>query len=234
MACMPTLFKTLLAVLTSPAVAQNANEGHPGNTTSEIGVYAAKSLPGRPNVVLLHTGTNYMKRPDDPANAPSRLSAVIDQIFKACPDATLLLARIIPSGNSVTNSRIDIYNDNIESPVMTRQNKCQHIMLVDMNKITSTSTDMFDDLHPNDQGYRKMAMASSRGFRLSIALAGLVTRSTWTAQTIKQNASKSLTGSKPIRSKLLMVPVWGKIYSPGSNVMTSTLALISYKLKIFY
>lgn len=61
-----------------------------------------ESLAQKPNVILLHAGTNDMS-PDisvstegrDPAAAAERLGALIDKMLQKCPDATILVAMII-------------------------------------------------------------------------------------------------------------------------------------------
>jgi len=52
----------------------------------------------RPNVVLLHIGTNDMARPETPeekwVDAPKRLAALLDDVLNVCPDAAVLVAKI--------------------------------------------------------------------------------------------------------------------------------------------
>ncbi|KAK4985019.1 hypothetical protein LTR50_006239 [Elasticomyces elasticus] len=151
-------------------MAENANEGHPQKTISEIAAFAKQSLPERPNVILLHAGTNDMNIPFEPDSAPIRLSFFIDEIFNACPDAALLVARIIPAASRETNARIDAYNAAIVDLIKTRQDTGQHIMLVDMNKIISATTDLVDGLHPNEQGYHRMGIGWLEAIKLVSSL----------------------------------------------------------------
>lgn len=58
--------------------------------------------------------------------------------------------------NEKHTSLINVYNAAVVDLAAKRRSGGQHIQLLDMNKAISTSTDPFDDLHPNDQGYRIM------------------------------------------------------------------------------
>lgn len=147
-------------------MADNDNEGHNGATISQIASFAKASLPERPNVVLLHAGTNDLNEAIDPVNAPSRLGSLIDEIVAACPDAAVLVAQIIPSSNSNTEARIITYNDAIPEVIAQRADAGNHVMLVDMSAALTTG-DLFDSLHPNDGGYKKMADVWYRGLQLA-------------------------------------------------------------------
>lgn len=110
----------------------------------------------RPNVVLLHAGTNDMNNNLDPDGAPGRLSALIDKIYSQCPDATILVAQIIGSSNRDTMKRIYVYNDAVADMVAQRGSDGQNIALVPLR--AALPPDQFTDpLHPNDAGYTSMA-----------------------------------------------------------------------------
>jgi lysophospholipase L1-like esterase len=136
----------------------NQNEGHNGAMISEIATYANYSLPMRPNVVLLHAGTNDMNQPNDPDNAPARLGSLIDQIVNACPDAAVLVAQIIPAANSDTMARIKTFNAAIPDVVAERASAGKKVMVVDFSNVLQTK-DLIDGLHPTDDGYNKLANA---------------------------------------------------------------------------
>ena len=135
----------------------NFNEGWPGYTISQIAVKANLSLPERPNIVLLHAGTNDLN--DDPppepyASAPTRLGALVDQIIDACPDAAVLVAQIINAANSSTESRILTFNAQIPDLVAERVDAGHHVMAVNFSSITTSL--LKDGLHPTDAGYSMM------------------------------------------------------------------------------
>lgn len=152
-------------------MADNDHEGHSGFTISQIATNAgvASSLARHPNVVLLHIGTNDMNQDLDVGNAPARLGSLIDQIFTASPDAVVMVARIIMSTSSDVQSRIDAYNAAIPFVVAARQLAGRKVLLVDMGNAL-TAEDMADALHPNDQGYVKMANAWSTSLQIASTL----------------------------------------------------------------
>ncbi|KAK4501314.1 hypothetical protein PRZ48_007122 [Zasmidium cellare] len=103
--------------------------------------------------------------------APQRLNSLIDQLQKACPDATIIVARIIQSRNAATAARITTYNDAIAALVTTRAKSGQHVFMVDMPAaVSADASDMADDLHPNDQGYSQMAIMWAIGLTRANAL----------------------------------------------------------------
>lgn len=132
------------------------HEGHSGYAIGEISGQASKSLPARPNVILLHAGTNDMNRPVDPLGAPQRLGTLIDNISERCPDAVVLVAQIIPSKTPLLQTRIKKFNAEIVSVVSRRAESGKHVLLVDMFGSFS-ELDFADSIHPNNRGYRKIA-----------------------------------------------------------------------------
>lgn len=133
----------------------NDNEGHSGLKILEIAGFDS-AYKERPNVVLLHAGTNDMGKASDANGAPQRLDDLVGTLVKTLPDASILVARIIPAASSDTMSRIEAYNEAITTLMTTRAKRGEHVLVVDMPSSVSTS-DLSDGLHPNDQGYQNMA-----------------------------------------------------------------------------
>lgn len=147
---------SLIGSVRSGNMADNYNEGHNGATIDEIASYARSSLSERPNVVLIHAGTNDMNLPLDPADAPTRLGSLIDTVLTTCPDALVLLAQIIPSGSAATQANIIAFNDAMPGVVVDRTAKGSKVMLVDMFTRLLSPDNYADDLHPNNGGYELM------------------------------------------------------------------------------
>ncbi|KAI1034833.1 hypothetical protein LB504_004407 [Fusarium proliferatum] len=126
-----------------------------GYTISQIAEYTS-AYKQRPNVVLLHAGTNDMGQAAGSDTAPERLDSLVGALVVALPDATIIVARIIPAASSATESRIRVYNNAITKLMSARARKGQHIMMVDMPSAVGTG-DLNDGLHPTDGGYNKMA-----------------------------------------------------------------------------
>ncbi|WP_162795784.1 GDSL-type esterase/lipase family protein [Nonomuraea lactucae] len=146
------------------------HEGESGAVIDRIADNAKRSLPSRPNVVTLHAGTNDMDRPFNPDTAPDRMAKLIDQITEAAPDATVVVASLVPARNSATQARIDRFNGELLKIVNRRQLAGKHVMLVGTEV---TTADVPDGLHPNDTGYAKLADAFYWGI-LSANAAGWI------------------------------------------------------------
>ncbi|KAG4442317.1 hypothetical protein IFR05_002168 [Cadophora sp. M221] len=146
----------LVGSVRSGSMPANSNEGHNGATIDQIASYASASLASRPNVVLVHAGTNDMNLPLDPAGAPSRLGNLIDKILVTCPDALVLVSQIVTSGSAATRANILAYNEAIPGVVAARAAKGSKVMVVDMFTRLLAPDNYADDLHPNDGGYKIM------------------------------------------------------------------------------
>jgi len=141
-------------------MSNNANEGHSGLTIVQVQGYLTnpQALPSRPNIVLLHIGTNDMYQNLHVATAPDRLSNMMSQIFTGCPDVVLLVALIVQSSAVATNSLIVEYNNAIKTSIIpTFASAGKHVVMVDMYEGLNSTTDFADFLHPNDSGYARMA-----------------------------------------------------------------------------
>jgi len=87
--------------------------------------------------------------------APDRLGSLIDQCIQGNPDAVVIVAQIVNSGDSATEARIQTFNNAIPGVVAQRANAGHHVVVVDMRSVTTAY--LKDDLHPNDAGYKMMA-----------------------------------------------------------------------------
>jgi len=133
------------------------NEGHSGWRIGQI----AESIDGwlatyRPDVVLLHIGTNDLKSDDVAAGAPDRLSALIDKIRAGAPAATVIVAQIVPSSDAAITARVVKYNAAI--PGIVAAKGTPKVRSANLFRGFNVATDLADRLHPNDAGYAKMAM----------------------------------------------------------------------------
>ena len=186
------------------------HQGHSGWRIDQVAGIATGALQAyRPNVVTLHIGTNDMGQNYDVGGAPNRLAALIDQTFNAAPDATVIVATLINSGDSAIESRILAYNSTIPGIVQARANAGKHILMVDMSSVTSTDLYPGDPLHPSDSGYRKMAGIWNDGVKRAIA-AGWVKGPVPMAAHIVGDQSKScldVTGAS--RTNNTAVLLWG-------------------------
>ncbi len=139
------------------------NEGHYGDTISEIADLATTNLNTyKPNLVLLDVGINDLasgtESSSEVADAPTRLASLIDQILSAEPDATVLVAQLIVNQTSdAVEDDVVAFNNALPAIVQARANEGEHVYLVDMSAVTTADLD--GNTHPNDTGYQVMANA---------------------------------------------------------------------------
>lgn len=140
------------------------NAGFPGISDDQLAVlintgYNAAAnqneAPGpylnyyHPDIILLHIGTNGLNE------SPDDVEDILDNIRRYKSDVIILVARIInrKSGSSLTTT----FNNNVEAMVNARGDN--RIIMVNMETGAGINyiSDMYDDLHPNQTGYNKMA-----------------------------------------------------------------------------
>src|SRR4051812_22114984 len=106
----------------------------------------------RPDVVLLHIGTNNLQDDAHAAAAPGLLATLLRRIAADVPDADVFVAKVISSKLADRNVRTDAYNAQV-AELLAAQGPRFH--LVDQTAVGGP--DLRDNLHPNAFGYRKMA-----------------------------------------------------------------------------
>jgi lysophospholipase L1-like esterase len=129
------------------------HEGHSGWRIDQLDANIVGWLQATaPRTVLLHIGTNDMNQNHDVANAPARLSALIDKIRANAPAVELFVAQITPETNATLEARVQAYNATIPG-IVAQKGPLTH--LVDMHSAITTA-DLADGVHPNATGYDKM------------------------------------------------------------------------------
>ncbi|KAG4277787.1 chitinase [Fusarium proliferatum] len=137
-------------------MADNDHEGHSGKVLAQINTYWKLSIAARPNVVLVHAGTNNMDLEVDLEGSPNMLASIIDGLFQNAPDTTVLVAPVIWANNPRMQKNTDRFNPQVISIIEERQKAGKHILEV---PIDINAGDLSDEKHPNDSGYEKMADA---------------------------------------------------------------------------
>ncbi|MFC0842516.1 ricin-type beta-trefoil lectin domain protein [Streptomyces noboritoensis] len=144
------------------------NEGHSGWRIDQIAGIADSMLARyRPNVVTLEIGTNDLNGGYQIPTAADRLRALIDQITRAAPDATVLVGTVIVSTSPTEEAYRPAFNAKLPAIVQAEQAAGKHVRLVDMSALTAA--DLSDSLHPNDSGFLKMADAFNTGVQAADA-----------------------------------------------------------------
>ena len=132
------------------------NEGHSGWTINQIkhGIDTKGWLETyEPDLILLHIGTNDL-RLHMAAAAPDNLSLLLDDILERLPRAHVIVARIIPA----RWGPVPGYEAYVAAIPGIVASKGPRVSMVNMENIL-TSSDYRDALHPNHDGYDKMARA---------------------------------------------------------------------------
>ena len=144
------------------------NEGHSGWRIDQIAAVTDATLARyRPNLVTLEIGTNDLNQNYQVATAADRLGALIDQITRGAPDATVLVGSLIVSTSPTEEASRPAFNQRIPGIVQAAQAAGRHVRLVDMGAVTAG--DLSDSLHPNDNGFEKMASAFDAGVQAADA-----------------------------------------------------------------
>jgi len=129
------------------------HEGHSGWRIDQLDANIVGWLQSyAPRTILLHIGTNDINQNYDVANAPARLSALIDKIRANAPTVELFVAQITPESDPTLESRVNTYNAAIPG-IVAQKGPLTH--LVDMHAAITTA-DLADGVHPNGAGYDKM------------------------------------------------------------------------------
>nr|BFE69089.1 hypothetical protein GCM10020092_023900 [Actinoplanes digitatis] len=130
------------------------HEGHGGYNIDELAAEADDWLAqARPDVVLLHAGTNSIKEGVGARATAAKLSALIDQVRAARPEAYIFVAQITASRVSKERADGRAYNELI--PGLVAKKNDPKITVVDQSSVGGI--DLHDLRHPNAFGYSKMA-----------------------------------------------------------------------------
>jgi lysophospholipase L1-like esterase len=134
------------------------NEGHSGWRIDQIAAQTdAWTAAYRPDVVLLHLGTNDMVQNYQPATAPDRLSALVDRLLARSPGVTVLTSSLLPLKDPAANARVDSFNAAVAGLMAQKTARGDRVRHVDQHSAVAV-TDLVDGIHPNDAGYARMGM----------------------------------------------------------------------------
>lgn len=124
----------------------------------------------KPNVVLLHAGTNDMIPGHDPVYDPAEahvwLESFMEYIYEEVPGVTIVVAQIIePLQQPGRLNRTLAYNAEIVELVKKMGSNGSKVFLAnDGPWLTTQNTTMYaDNLHPNSKGYQVMAEGWFKG-----------------------------------------------------------------------
>ena len=168
---------TYVGSLRSPA---GAHEGWSGYTAAELLPPAKAALSRhRPDVVLLHIGTNDLGMGvplDEIVSNVRRLLELIDERRRRGEKPThVFLARIIGrnlswdlgSGGESQNADDEVlrYNERLSALAQERRRAGQPIDVVDLHALVDPRRHLADALHPNEAGYTRIAAGFAAAIR---------------------------------------------------------------------
>jgi lysophospholipase L1-like esterase len=133
------------------------HEGHSGWRIDQIDANINAWMDSyKPQIVLLHIGTNDIAQNYDLSNAPNRVGTLIDKICAKLPGGgKLYVAKIIPLSTADWNQKVNSFNLQVAAIVQTKANQGKPVYSVDMYSALTTA-DLADGVHPNLTGYNKM------------------------------------------------------------------------------
>lgn len=104
------------------------------------------------DIVLLHIGTNAF------TTSTADVAAILNEIDRyesdRSVDVAVILARII--NRQPYHPETTVFNENLQTMAEARIAAGDKIVVVDQESALNYATDMWDELHPNNQGYAKM------------------------------------------------------------------------------
>jgi lysophospholipase L1-like esterase len=141
------------------SMTDNDVEGWPGFIIDDVHSKATASAPKlKPNVYLVNVGTNDCVKNVDISNAANRLSSMISDLFKASPQATVILSTLLVNNNTKTEANVLNVNDQYRKLAADLRAQKQRVVLADMHTVSGpTVSQLVDGTHPNDVGYSEMA-----------------------------------------------------------------------------
>lgn len=149
---------TFVGTQRSGNMSQRAHEGYCGFMISQIAGIMDGGLSLKPNVVLVHAGTNDMNRPELTqekwADAPTRLERLLEKIYAAVPEAVVLVAKIVQASRDHTRMNIMRFNEEVPQVVERGVKRGFKVIIVDQSVIGVD--ELVDGLHPTDAGYARM------------------------------------------------------------------------------
>jgi lysophospholipase L1-like esterase len=134
------------------------HEGHGGWTIDQVSAQIDGWMAEyRPDVVLLHLGTNDVSRGSSPAVIADKLGRLITRIREDSPFVRIFVARIIGTngiqpGEKARNAS---FAEAIPGVVADAGGPAARVYLVDQGSVRGL--DIYDYHHPNARGYEEMA-----------------------------------------------------------------------------
>ena len=142
----------------APSLPDWDQEGHPGWRIDEIdsNILGWFGQLDDPDVILLLIGTNDYGQGYDTANATNRLEALIAKMATNRPFAKIIVANLLKRGEPYDSQIQTTFNPFVPGIVARQAALGRQVYFTNLRGAL-TLADTFDNLHPNQAGYNKMA-----------------------------------------------------------------------------
>ncbi|KAL4993888.1 SGNH hydrolase [Aspergillus recurvatus] len=145
----------------SGSMVNNHNEGWRGRRIDQIREKAKKPAARLlPNLLTVNAGSNDCLQDFEIPSAGARLDALIEDFWALAPGATVILSTLLVTSNEQVNARVVRVNEQIRDLVRVKSAQNKNILLAEMYSCVGAPRlrDLVDDgVHPNTDGYMKMA-----------------------------------------------------------------------------
>ncbi|CAM5323458.1 FG-GAP-like repeat-containing protein [Streptomyces avidinii] len=144
------------------------NEGHSGWTIDDVRSNIDRwQTAADPDVVLLHLGINDLDTHQaDPSDAARRLSELVDRIMANRPGVTVIVQGLLVDTPGLEQQTRDV-NAAIRGQEPERRARGERFRFIEPPRL-DVAAELPDHLHPNDAGYRKMALAYHGGLEQAV------------------------------------------------------------------
>ena len=142
----------------APSLPDWDHEGHPGWRIDEIdsNIGGWFDQLDDPEVILLLIGTNDYGQGYDTANATNRLEALIAKMATIRPFAKIIVANLLKRGEPYDTQIQTTFNPFVPGIVARQAAVGRQVYFTNLRAALALA-DTFDNLHPNQTGYNKMA-----------------------------------------------------------------------------
>lgn len=143
------------------------NEGYPGLRIEEVYGKAQGTVPDRqPNLITINAGTNDCSQNFNLDTIGDRMGELLEYLWTTVPGTTIILSTLLINLNEETGARVIDANAKIGALTYQKQQEGKKLILVDMHSDAAPQPeDMYDDTHPNDVGFGKMATIWHQGIQ---------------------------------------------------------------------
>jgi len=135
------------------------HEGHPGWRIEDIDQKQAEWVSTyKPDAILLLVGTNDILKNDHLEEAPNRLDQLVGHLVNSKQVQWVFVSSLLPLADPALDAEVQAFDAAIEQKVLARQAQGQSVVWVDMYHDAGVKIEeLGDGIHPNAEGYEKMA-----------------------------------------------------------------------------